>query len=94
MSINEIIKKYLPVEKSKLSYANKQYNYCLAYTYQNCTACKEVKRIKCCKKLIYQSAKQVSSSKWHLFFLCLNNHLVIRWVRFDEVIVVAGQIKN
>ncbi|MGL5268591.1 MAG: hypothetical protein ACRC8P_02350 [Spiroplasma sp.] len=94
MSINEIIKKYLPVEKSKLSYANKQYNYCSAYSYQNCVICKELKQIKCCKKLSYKSAKQVSPYRWHLYFFCSRSHLVIRWVIFENNTALVGKIKN
>lgn len=94
MSINEVIKKYLSIENYKLSNANKQYNYCSAYSYQNCPTCKEVKKIKCCKKLVYQSAKQISSSRWHLYFLCSESHLVIRWVIFEKNTALVGKIKN
>lgn len=94
MSINEIIKKHLSVEKQKLSLANNKYNYCFFYKYQNCTNCKEVKRIKCTKKLIYQFAKKISENRWHLYFLCLSNHLVIRWVITDNRNILVGQVKN
>ncbi|MDQ7983022.1 MAG: hypothetical protein REH79_02225 [Spiroplasma sp.] len=94
MSINEIIKKYLPVENQKLSFANKRYNYCSAYNYQNCIKSKETEQIKCTKKLVYQFAKQMNSNRWHLYFLCLNNHFVIRWITINNNIVLVGQIKN
>ncbi|MBE4704421.1 hypothetical protein [Spiroplasma platyhelix] len=94
MSINEIIKKYLPVENQKLLYANKQYNYCSAYSYQNCSNCKEIKPVKCCKKLVYQSAKQISEQRWHVYFLCGDSHLVIRWVLIDDSSISVGKIKN
>lgn len=94
MSINEVIKKYLAVADKKVSYANKQYNYCFAYNYQNCSECKEVKRVRCCKKLTYQSAKQVSDYRWHFYFLCSENHLVIRWVTTDGSSVLVGRLKN
>lgn len=94
MSINEIIKKYLPIEKQKLSYANKKYNYCSAYNYQNCSNCKEIKRIRCAKTLVYQSARQISETRWHVYFLCSNKHLVIRWVTIENDLVLVGQIKN
>ncbi len=88
MSINEIIKKYLPIKNQKLSYANKIYNYCAAYNYQ------EIKQVKCNKKLIYQYAKQINKIRWHLYFLCSNNHFVIRWITINNNIILAGQVKN
>lgn len=94
MSINEVIKKCLSVDNKKLSHANKQYNYCSAYSYQNCLECKEVKQVRCCKKLIYQTAKQVGAQRWHFYFLCADSHLVIRWVVVDGDTVLAGKIKN
>lgn len=94
MSINEVIKKHLPVADKKLSPANKQYNYCWATNYHNCPECKEVKLRNCCKKLDYQAAKQVGSKRWHLYFLCADSHLVIRWVAVEGDTVLAGKIKN
>lgn len=91
MSINEIIKKYLPLTKQKPLYANNNYNYCLAYSYQNC---RFSKRIKCTKKINYQSIKKINSRRWHIFFLCPDNHLVIRWVIISDKFILAGQIKN
>lgn len=88
MSINEIIKKYLPIKNQKLSYANKIYNYCAADNYQ------KIKQIKCNKKLIYQDAKQINKIRWHLYFICSNNHFVIRWVTINNNIILTGQVKN
>lgn len=94
MSINEVIKKNLSIEKQKLPSANKKYNYCFFYKYQNCNNCKETKRIKCTKKLIYQFAKKINENRWHFYFLCLNNHSVIRWVTINDNNILVGQIKN
>lgn len=94
MSINEVIKQYLPIAKQKMSYANKQYNYCGAYCYQNCQVCKDVKKVRCCKKLVYQSAKQINHNRWHLYFLCQAGHLVLRSVSSDGKFIIVGQIKN
>lgn len=94
MSLNDIIKKQLPVKKQKLSHANNQYNYCSAFDYQNCSNCKEVKRVKCCKRLIFQSVKQINATRWHLYFTCLANHLAIRWVIIEGNTILAGKIKN
>lgn len=94
MSINEVIRKYLPIGKQKLSHANKQYNYCSAYDYQNCCNCKEVKKVRCYQKLIYQANKQINNQRWHLYFLCSANHLVIRCVTIDDNSVLVGKIKN
>lgn len=94
MSINEVIKKHLPVAGKKLSSANKYYNYCAATSYRNCSECKEDKWVNCCKKLDYQSAKQVRVQRWHLYFLCADSHLVIRWVAIEDDMVLVGKIKN
>lgn len=94
MSLNEIIKQKLPVKKQKLSYTNNQYNYCSAVSYQNCSNCKEVKQVKCCKKLTFHSAQQINQKRWHLYFLCQAKHLVIRWVLIENKTILAGKIKN
>lgn len=94
MSINEVIKKYLPMKSQKLAYANKHYNYCAFYSYQNCEECHKVKRIRCCKKLTYHTAKQINDQLWHLYFLCSEQHIATRWVRINDNSVLVGKIKN
>ncbi|MDQ7983028.1 MAG: hypothetical protein REH79_02255 [Spiroplasma sp.] len=94
MSINEIIKKYLPITNQKFSKTTTKINHCQNKNYQYCCECKEKKLQLCNEKLIFREIKQVSNFRWHLSFNCQNNHLIIRYVIIENKKIIIGAIKN
>lgn len=94
MSINEIIKKHLPITNQKFSRVNTKITHCQNTYYGYCQECKEHKTKLCNEKLIFQNIKQVSNVRWHLYFSCSQKHKVIRWVIIDHNSVVIGNTKN
>lgn len=94
MSINEIIKKYLPITKQKLPKSATKINHCQTKYYEYCSDCKENKIKSCNEKLIFQKITQISDIRWHLYFKCQKNHLIIRWVILDNKNINIGFVKN
>lgn len=94
MSVNEIIKKHLPITKQKLPKSTPKINHCQAKDYKYCSECNENKFKLCNEKLILWKIKQISEIRWHLYFKCQNNHQITRWVIIDNKNVLIGYGKN
>lgn len=64
MSINEIIKKHLPITNQNFSRVTTKTTHCQNIYYGYCQDCKEHKTKLCNEKLIFQNIKQVSNYKY------------------------------
>lgn len=94
MSVNEIIKKHLLITNQKLPKSTTKINHCQSKNYEYCSECKENKLKLCNEKIIFQTIKQISEIRWHLYFKCQKNHQIIRWVIIDNNNVLVGYVKN
>lgn len=94
MSINEIIKTNLLIKNLKLPKLTTKVTHCQNRTSDYCSECHEHKTKICNEKLTYQSIKQVSNKRWHLYFLCSKNHLIIRWITSNDNQIIIGNLKN
>lgn len=94
MSINEIIKQNLLIKNLKLPKITTKVTHCQDYHYGHCSKCQEYKAKFCNENLIYQKIKQVTANRWHLYFACANNHLVIRWIIKKKNRIIIGNLKN
>lgn len=94
MSINEIIKKYLPITNQKLPKSTAKLNHCQGKDYDYCSECNENKNKFCNEKLILWKINRINDIKWQIHFQCPKKHWIIRSVLIENKNVYIEQTRN